>query len=93
MFWNVASARERDFTAQMVWWYCAFAQLCTFERVHCLQVKTSLLSVWGYVYMKHSGLNHFKYISITLRKLRFQEIFIIGSVAAYFSFSIDDAWR
>jgi len=21
MFWNSASAQERDFTAQMVWWY------------------------------------------------------------------------
>jgi len=29
--WNVASARAWDFTAQMVWWYCAIAQLRTLE--------------------------------------------------------------
>jgi len=26
-FWNVASVRESDFTAQMIWWYCAGAHL------------------------------------------------------------------
>ena len=26
-FWNVASARESDFTTQMTWWYCAVAHL------------------------------------------------------------------
>jgi len=26
-FWNAASARESDLTAQMVWWYCAVAHL------------------------------------------------------------------
>ena len=26
-FWNVASARESDFTAQMIWWYCAVAHV------------------------------------------------------------------
>ena len=26
-FWNVASARELDFTAQMIWWYCAVVHL------------------------------------------------------------------
>jgi len=26
-FWNVASARESDFTAQMIWRYCAIAHL------------------------------------------------------------------
>jgi len=26
-FWNVASVRESDFTAQMIWWYCAVAHL------------------------------------------------------------------
>ena len=31
MFWNVASAREWDFTAQMVWWCCAAARLRTLE--------------------------------------------------------------
>jgi len=25
--WNVASAREWDFTTQMVWWHCAVAHL------------------------------------------------------------------
>jgi len=25
--WNVASAREWDSIAQMVWWYCAIAHL------------------------------------------------------------------
>jgi len=26
-FWNVASVRESDFTALMIWWYCAVAHL------------------------------------------------------------------
>jgi len=26
-FRNVASVRESDFTAQMIWWYCAVAHL------------------------------------------------------------------
>jgi len=26
-FLNVASVRESDFTAQMIWWYCAVAHL------------------------------------------------------------------
>jgi len=26
-FWNVASVRESDFTAQMIWWYCAVEHL------------------------------------------------------------------
>jgi len=25
--WNVARAREWDFTAQMLWWFCAVAHL------------------------------------------------------------------
>jgi len=31
--WNFASAREWDFTAQMVWWYFAIAH-CTPQREH-----------------------------------------------------------
>jgi len=26
-FWNVANVRASDFTAQMIWWYCAVAHL------------------------------------------------------------------
>jgi len=26
-FWNVASVPESDFTAQMIWWYCAVSHL------------------------------------------------------------------
>jgi len=29
--WIVGSVRERDFTAQIMWWHCAIAQLCTLE--------------------------------------------------------------
>jgi len=25
--WNAASAKEWDFTAQILWWFCAFAHL------------------------------------------------------------------
>ena len=32
LFWNVASAREWDFIAQMVWWFCAVAQEGTQEN-------------------------------------------------------------
>jgi len=31
MFVNVASAREWDFTVQMVWWYCAVCQFRNLE--------------------------------------------------------------
>jgi len=34
--WNVASAQECDFTAQLVWWHCAFAQLLR-KREHFLR--------------------------------------------------------
>jgi len=37
--WNVASARERDFTAQMVWWYSAIAQLHTLEGTLIARIK------------------------------------------------------
>jgi len=33
LIWNVARAREWDSTAQIVWWYCAFAQSRTSEGI------------------------------------------------------------
>jgi len=48
--WNVTSAREWDFTGQMVWWHCAFAQLGgnTAENV-CAKVSTTSKLLEGVV--------------------------------------------
>jgi len=41
MFWNVASAWEWDYNAQMVWWYCAFAHF------RWNQARNQVLRFWG----------------------------------------------